>query len=347
MNDYDPMKELNKTKYLNDAFIKSRYSLLHINENNIKKGRETGSHWKKFIKYPVLDEDMKKRFSDLENENLKKLNIENDKIINRVKKSKVREYINSIDHTKEYNDIIKRIKTQNGSDINFIRESLKVPLLKKNHKLIKKKKIYKIKINDDLNFNNNNKHLKPFSFMTVSNFHKKNYNYHPKYYYYIGKKGKCVFDDKNTEENEIDINFNVVYNSENVSIDKIKNQKTFKSLSPPKRKKKGYLVQMKLNKLIQDFNSCDFENKKSYDFLHDASHNHKTISKKDDYTRNNYYYSFKPEENIFFEDTNYTYYKTFDRNFTQKKNSFNFETNNAIIKKLKIKLGNKINNIKV
>ena len=25
MNDYDPMKELNKTKYLNDAFIKSRY----------------------------------------------------------------------------------------------------------------------------------------------------------------------------------------------------------------------------------------------------------------------------------------------------------------------------------
>ena len=46
MSEYDPMKELNEAKYLNDVEIKTRYSLLLNNEENNKNGKEIGTHWK-------------------------------------------------------------------------------------------------------------------------------------------------------------------------------------------------------------------------------------------------------------------------------------------------------------
>jgi hypothetical protein len=134
---YDPMKEINKNKYLNDVFLKTRYSLLQNNEENEKKGIEIGSHWKKFIKYPFLDNDIIE--SRLRKENLKEINDNYDKIINRVKESKIREYLNEIDNTKEFNNEITKIKNKNNIP-DFIRESLKVPLFY--HNLPKERKLF-------------------------------------------------------------------------------------------------------------------------------------------------------------------------------------------------------------
>ena len=56
---HDPMKELNEDFYLNEVALKTRYSLLELNQQNQKDKIETGYHWKKLNTYQVEDKDIK------------------------------------------------------------------------------------------------------------------------------------------------------------------------------------------------------------------------------------------------------------------------------------------------
>ena len=56
--DFDPIKEINKEKYLNLVALKFRDDLMSVNEENSAKGFEIGTHWIPNKPYPLLDEDL-------------------------------------------------------------------------------------------------------------------------------------------------------------------------------------------------------------------------------------------------------------------------------------------------
>ena len=273
MCEYDPMKELNEAKFLNDVFIKSRYTLLLNNEENNKNGKEIGIHWKKFITYPVLDNDIKKRFAKLEDESLKELNKANNQIIDRVKQSQIREYLKNIDNTKEYSNEITNLKNK-YKEIDYLRKALKVPLI--NHKNLKPKSLTfrtieseSKKYNDEKLFDKyTNKHLKPFSFMISKR--KKNkitkYNYEPRFLYVSKNKGKCVFpelnlnDKENEEEESIDFRNN--HNKVKVSLNNLKKNVVNKNKTQFKRRD---IKEIKLNTIFQDSHSTYYNtNRNTY-----------------------------------------------------------------------------------
>ena len=334
---YDPMKEINKNKYLNDVFLKTRYSLLQNNEENEKKGIEIGSHWKKFIKYPFLDNDIIE--SQLRKENLKEINDNYDKIINRVKESKIREYLNEIDNTKEFNNEITKIKNKNNTP-DFIRESLKVPLFY--HNLPKERKLFFKKINHFKIEKDEKKKIKPFSFSLRKSFQKlKKTNYEPKYDFYSNKRGKCIFPDINNinEKNEEEsINFfNDNYEKKNLNT--LKKNLVFKNISSKNRERKV----IKLNYLINESKTTDYNN------------NTKNLSSKnfifENYKKNKLNLKIGNNENLnrmSSDNYNNENETTYDKSLKIKFNkTFETESNNSMIKKLKQKLGNKIKNIKV
>ena len=273
MCEYDPMKELNEAKFLNDVFIKSRYTLLLNNEENNKNGKEIGIHWKKFITYPVLDNDIKKRFAKLEDESLKELNKANNQIIDRVKQSQIREYLKNIDNTKEYSNEITNLKNK-YKEIDYLRKALKVPLI--NHKNLKPKsltfrtiEIENKRYNDDKLFDKyTNKHLKPFSFVLSKNkkYKIKKYNYEPKFLCISNNKGKCVFpdlnlNDKDNEEEE-SIDFRNNHNKVKVSLNNLKKNVVNKNKTQFKRRD---IKEIKLNTIFQDSHSTYYNtNRNTY-----------------------------------------------------------------------------------
>ncbi len=295
MSEYDPMKELNEAKYLNDVEIKTRYTLLLNNEENNKNGKEIGTHWKKFITYPILDDDIKKRYTKLEDESLKGLNKTNNQVIDRIKQSKIREYLKNIDNTKEYSNEITKIKNR-YTEIDRIRELLKVPLI--NHKKIKPKSLTfrtieseSKKYNDEKLFDKyTNKHLKPFSFMFSDNkrYKIRKYNYEPKFLCIINNKGKCVFPelnvndkDKDNEEEE-SIDFRNNHNKVKVSLNNLK--KNVINKNKPKFKRRD-IKEIKLSTIFQDSHSTYYNtNRNTY---------YESRNKLIDGLKNNKYYLYK------------------------------------------------------
>ncbi len=271
MSEYDPMKELNEAKYLNDVEIKTRYSLLLNNEENNKNGKEIGTHWKKFIIYPILDNDIKKRYTKLEDESVNELNKANNKIIDRIKQSKIREYLKNIDNTKEYSNEITKIKNRN-TEIDPIRELLKVPVM--NHKKPKSLNFKTIEFenkryNDEKLFDKyTNKHLKPFSFVLSKNkkYKIKKYNYEPKFLCICNNKGKCVFpdlnlNDKDNEEEE-SIDFRNNHNKVKVSLNNLKKKVINKNKPKFKRRE---IKEIRLSTIFQDSHSTYYNtNRNTY-----------------------------------------------------------------------------------
>ena len=301
MSEYDPMKELNEAKYLNDVEIKTRYTLLLNNEENNKNGKEIGTHWKRFITYPILDDDIKKRYTKLEDESLKGLNKTNNQVIDRIKQSKIREYLKNIDNTKEYSNEITKLKNK-YTGIDHIREVLKVPLM--NHKKKKPKSLTfrtfeseSKKYNDEKLFDKyTNKHLKPFSFMFSENKRNKirKYNYEPKFLCIINNKGKCVFpelnvNDKDNEEEE-SIDFRNNHNKVKVSLNNLK--KNVINKNKPKFKRRD-IKEIKLSTIFQDSHSTYYNtNRNTYyesrNKLIDGLKNNKYYLYKDNFTKTEY-----------------------------------------------------------
>ena len=96
---HDPMKELNEDFYLNEVALKTRYSLLELNQQNQKDKIETGSHWRKFTPYPVVDQDIKYNVYIQGNKSIDRIIKNNDKIFSNINKSGLKKKLNSIDHT--------------------------------------------------------------------------------------------------------------------------------------------------------------------------------------------------------------------------------------------------------
>ena len=110
---YDPMKEINNTKYLNFVFLKSRYQLMNLNSKNKYNIK---NHWLKNIPPPFMDIDIIYNNEKLNELTLKEINNQKKKVINNLIKSKIIQKLNKIDQTRAHSDEIRKIK--NKSPIN-------------------------------------------------------------------------------------------------------------------------------------------------------------------------------------------------------------------------------------
>jgi hypothetical protein len=98
MND-DPMKNLNNEFYLNDVALKSRFSLMRLNKKNRRRKVDNGAHWLKFVPYPIMDKDLKNNLFHQGKNSIDRLNKTNTEVLNKLKESKLKKILNSINQT--------------------------------------------------------------------------------------------------------------------------------------------------------------------------------------------------------------------------------------------------------
>ena len=98
-NEYNPVKELNKVKFLNEAAIKCRYDLMNINRFWDSKGIK----YKKNIFLPYIYNQFDKDISDygtrLKSSSYKDLKSKAEFIIEKIHRSSIFEKLENIDQT--------------------------------------------------------------------------------------------------------------------------------------------------------------------------------------------------------------------------------------------------------
>ena len=137
----DPIKELNNESYFNSVSLKSRYQLLNLNQQNEKGGFETGSHWVKYTPYPFLDNDIKYNKYTSSKHSIKELNSENSDIYNKIKKTGIMNYLNTIDQTNSLSDEIMKIKKRPKRDY-FYTQCQKIEEKRKKNESLLFEKLY-------------------------------------------------------------------------------------------------------------------------------------------------------------------------------------------------------------
>jgi len=117
-NEYDPIKILNKSKFLNEAAIKCRYDLMHINRFYDSQGIS----YKKSVFLPYIhhkfDKDIVEYGNKFKNSSYQDLKTKAEMIYNKINESSIIEKLNKIDHTENSNIKSSRIKTELGNRMN-------------------------------------------------------------------------------------------------------------------------------------------------------------------------------------------------------------------------------------
>jgi hypothetical protein len=117
-NEYDPIKILNKSKFLNEAAIKCRYDLMHINRFYDSQG----INFKKSVFLPYIhhkfDRDIVEYGNKFKNSSYQDLKAKAEMIYNKINESSILEKLNKIDHTANSNLKSLRMKTELGNRMN-------------------------------------------------------------------------------------------------------------------------------------------------------------------------------------------------------------------------------------
>jgi hypothetical protein len=117
-NEYDPIKILNKSKFLNEVAIKCRYDLMHINRFYDSKGiKFKRSVFLPYI-YHKFDRDIVEYGNKFKNSSYEDLKTKAEQIYNRIQESSIIEKINKIDHTANTNVGKSRLKAVLGNRMN-------------------------------------------------------------------------------------------------------------------------------------------------------------------------------------------------------------------------------------
>jgi hypothetical protein len=98
-NEYDPVKVLNKVKFLNEAAIKCRYDLMNINRFYDSKGIKFKKN--NFLPYihNQFDKDIADYGSKMKNSSYKDLKSKAEFIVDKIHRSSIFEKLNNIDQT--------------------------------------------------------------------------------------------------------------------------------------------------------------------------------------------------------------------------------------------------------
>lgn len=140
--DFDPIKEINKEKYLNLVALKCRYDLMSVNEENSAKGFEIGTHWIPNKPYPLLDEDLLYNTEFLKEEKTKIVWNRAQSFIKTTLKKDIIGKLDKMNQTKEMDRTIRSFKQKKYNK----KMNVKFKTVKLNRSLKKNKKI-----KDDVN----------------------------------------------------------------------------------------------------------------------------------------------------------------------------------------------------
>lgn len=163
---YDPIKIINRRRFLNDLSIKFRYDLIYIDEfykmNNIKFDNN------KFAKHKVsgktnLDKDVLDFNKVIKNMPLSYLVSRAEAIDEKIKKSNVLENLDKLDHTSgNYIRNLRHPRCKDKNNLNFVEKNLNetknYEISYKNYK-IKEKKVTFLKSKENYIEFSNNKHI--------------------------------------------------------------------------------------------------------------------------------------------------------------------------------------------
>ena len=97
--EYDPIKILNKTKFLNDAAIKCRYDLMNINRFYDSKGIKFKKNLFLPFIYNQFDKDILDYGNKKKNSSYKDLKSKAELIIDKIHQSSIIEKLNNVDQT--------------------------------------------------------------------------------------------------------------------------------------------------------------------------------------------------------------------------------------------------------